>query len=160
MFDTTFWVAVAFLLFIGVLVYYRAPQRIVEQLDSRAKRIREELEEAQRLREETQTLLATYERRQRDAMKEAEQMVQHARDEAKREAEAARQRLEEQLERRQQLALEKIALAEAQAEKDVRDAAVEIAIAATQEVLRGQMTPERHAALVDDSIRDLRRQLN
>lgn len=160
MFDTTFWVAVSFLLFVGVAVYFRAPQRIVEQLDSRAKRIREELEEAQRLREETQTLLATYERRQRDAMKEAEQMVQHARDEAKREAEAARQRLEEQLERRQQLALEKIALAEAQAEKEVRDAAVEIAIAATREVLRAQMTPERHAALVDNSIRDLRRQLN
>lgn len=160
MFDATFWVGAAFVLFIGIVAYYRVPQMLLGSLDSRARRIREQLEEAQRLREEAQTLLATYERRQRDALKEAEGIVAHARDEARREAEEAQAKLALQIERREQLALEKIALAESQAQKQVRDAAVEIAIAAAESVIRRHLTDDRATGLIDESIRDLRRHLN
>ena len=158
-FDATFWVAAGFVVFVGLMLYFKVHRTIVDTLNARAAKIRSDLDEARRLREEAQTLLATYERKQRDALKEAEAMLAHAREEAQRETDQAQQRLEDSIERRQQLALEKIALAEAQAQKDVRDTAVEIAIAAAEEVIARRISGERGAALVDNSIHGLRRYL-
>lgn len=158
--NPSFWVGLAFIVFIGVLVYYKVHSKIVEALDLRAVKIKEEIDAAQRLRDEAQSLLASYERKQRDALKEAEEMLEHARAQAARDQDAGRRKLDEAIDRREQLALEKIALAEAQAEKDVRDAAVEAAVAAAREVIAAKLTGDRAAALVDDSIRDLRRRLH
>lgn len=158
-FDATFWVAAGFVVFVGLMLYYKVHRTIIDVLNARAKKIRSDLDEARQLREEAQALLATYERKQRDALKEAEAIMAHAREEAQRETEQARQRLDDGIRRREQLALEKIALAEAQAQKEVRDAAVEIAIAAAEEVIARRISGERGAALVDHSIRDLRRHL-
>ena len=159
-FDATFWVGAAFFVFVGVLVYYKVPGMLTKVLDERAEKIRQDLEDARRLREEAQSLLATYERKQRDAMQEAEAMIAHAQEEAKREAVIAAEKLEESIARREQLALEKIALAEAQAEKDVREAAVEVAITAAGKVIAGQVSGEKADALVDQAIKDLRNQLH
>ncbi len=159
-FDATFWVGAAFFVFVGVLVYYKVPGMLTKSLDERAEKIRHDLDDARRLREEAQSLLATYERKQRDAMQEAEAMVAHAREEAKREAAIAAEKLEESIVRREQLALEKIAMAEAQAEKDVREAAVEVAINAAGKVIAGQVTGDKADAFVDQAINDLRSQLH
>ena len=158
--DPTFWVGAAFIVFIGVLAYYKVHRTILEALDLRAAKIKEEIDTAQRLRDEAQALLASYERKQRDAMKEAEEMLAQARAQAGRDQDAARRKLDETVVRREQLALEKIALAEAQAEKDVRNAAVEAAVAAAREVIAKNLSGDRAASLVDDSIRDLRRRLH
>ena len=128
--DATFWVGAAFVLFVGILVYLKVPGMLTGALDERAKKISNDLDQARELREEAQVLLATYQRKQRDALKEAEESIAHAKEEAIREAEKAAKKLEEVVARRQQAALNKIALAEAQAEYEVRDAAIEIAIAA------------------------------
>lgn len=159
-FDASFWVGVAFFAFVGVMLYYRVHRMIIDALDERAARIQGELEEAQRLREEAQAMLASYERKQRDAMSEIEAIRQHAREEAAREAVLAAEKLDESLKRREQLALEKIALAEAQAAQEVREAAVEAAIAAAREVIRARLDDERARTLVDETIKDLRRHLN
>lgn len=159
-FDASFWVGVAFFAFVGVMLYYRVHRMIIDALDERAARIQGELEEAQRLREEAQAMLAGYERKQRDAMSEIEAIRQHAREEAAREAVLAAEKLDESLKRREQLALEKIALAEAQAAQEVREAAVEAAIAAAREVIRARLDDERARTLVDETIKDLRRHLN
>jgi F-type H+-transporting ATPase subunit b len=158
--NPSFWVGAAFVVFIGVLVYYKVHAKIVEALDLRAAKIKEEIETAQRLRDEAQSLLASYERKQRDALKEAEEMLEQARAQAARERENARRKLDDAVARREQLALEKIALAEAQAQKDVRDAAVEAALAAARDAIAQGLTPDRSAALLDESIRDLRRRLH
>ena len=148
-FGATFFVGLAFLVFVGVLFYYKVPGMLTKGLDERAEKIRNDLDEARRLREEAQTLLATYERKQRDAMQEAEAMIAHAEEEAKREAVIAAEKLEESIKRREQLALEKIALAEAQAEKDVREAAVEVAVTAAGRVIAEKVTGAKADALVD-----------
>jgi len=158
--DATAAVALGFVIFVGVLIYFKVQKMILGALDERAGRIRNELEEAQRLREEAQALLASYERKQREALREAEAMRQHAREEAEREAQTAAAKLEENLKRREQLALEKVALAEAQAEQEVRAAAIDAAIAAAGQVIREKLDDEAAGALVDDTIRDLRRHLN
>lgn len=158
--DATFFVAVAFFVFVGVLFYFKVPGMLTKGLDERAEKIKNDLEEARKLREEAQALLANYERKQREAVKEAEEMIAYARQEAEREAKAAAEKLDELLTRRQQQAVEKIALAEAQAEKEVRDAAVEVAIAAAAKVIASHAKGDAGSALIDQATQDLRGQLN
>ena len=129
-------------------------------LDDRSKKIADDLDQARQLREEAQALLATYERKQRDALAEAEEIIAHAREEALREAANAAAKLDEAIARRQQGALDKIALAEAQAEKEVREAAIEIAIGAATAVVAQQVQGERADALIDSATADLGRHLN
>ena len=158
--DATFWVGAAFVLFLGILVYLKVPGMLTGVLDERAKKISDDLDQARELREEAQVLLATYQRKQRDALKEAEEIIAHAKEEAMREAEQAEKKLEEAIARRQQAALNKIALAEAQAENEVRDTAIELAIAAATAVVAQQVRGDRADVLVDIAIQDLRRHLN
>ena len=158
--DSTFWVGAAFVLFVGILVYLKVPGMVIRALDERAKKIADDLDQARELREEAQVLLATYQRKQRDALKEAEEIVTHAKEAAAREAEQAETKLEEVLALRQQAALNKIALAEAQAEKEVRDTAIDIAITAATAVVEQQVQGGQSDKLVDTAIRNLNRHLN
>ncbi|MGQ9365275.1 F0F1 ATP synthase subunit B family protein [Azospirillum sp. ST 5-10] len=154
-----FWVAVAFVIFV-VLVWKRAGAAISSMLDTRAEKIRAELDEAQRLREDAQATLANYQRRQRDAVKEAEAIVVHAREEAERFRTAAQADLEAALKRREAQAMERIAQAEAQALAEVRNLTVDIAMAAARRVLAEGITPAQSDRLVDQAIADLPRHLH
>jgi F-type H+-transporting ATPase subunit b len=158
--DATFWVGIAFLTFVGILFYFKVPAMLTGALDERAKKISDDLDQARELREEAQALLATYERKQRDALAEAGEIIAHAAEEAKREAEIAAKKLEEAMARRQQTALEKIAMAEAQAEKEVRETAIEIAITAATAVVAQQVQGDRADALIETATADLGRHLN
>lgn len=155
-----FWVAVAFFGFIGLLVYYKVPGMITKALDDRADAIRSELDEARRLREEAQQLLADYQRKSREAEEEANAIVAQARREAEALAAETRKSLKEGLERRTKLAEEKIARAEAQALSEVRAAAVDSAVAAAQRIIKRKVTPEVNARLVDQGVSELKRKLN
>jgi len=152
--DPTFWVAVAFLCFV-VLAARPVSRALTGALDARSMRIRNELDEAQALREEAQKTVAEFKRKQRDALKEAELILDHAKIEAKRLAERAERDLEAALERREQAALDKIAQAEAQALQEVRDQAIDVALMATAKLLADNLGPERSGAMIDRAIRDL-----
>jgi len=158
--DPVFWVMIAFIAFIGLLIYKGVPGMIGKALDARADAIRNELDEARRLRDEAQSLLADYQRKSREAEDEARAIL----DQAKRESEAlaaeTRRNLHESVERRTKLAEEKIARAEAQAVSEVRSSAVDNAIAAAEKILRERATGATASALVDASLRDLGRKLN
>ncbi|HEV7371048.1 F0F1 ATP synthase subunit B [Arenibaculum sp.] len=154
-----FWVAVAFVIFV-VLAFRPARKAIVAMLDDRAERIRTELDEAQRLREEAQTLLAGYQRRQRDALKEAEDIISHARDEAERLRARAVEELDASLKRREAQALDKIAQAEAGAVQEVRNLTVDIAVAATGQLLARKIDAKASGRLVDQAIADLPKNLH
>ncbi len=155
-----FWVAVAFFGFLGLLVYYKVPGLIAKALDDRADAIRCELDEARRLREEAQQLLADYQRKSREAEEEAGAIIEQARREAEALAVETRKGLSETLERRTRLAEEKIARAEAQALSEVRSAAVDSAVAAAERIIRRKVTPEVNTRLVDQSIGEVKRKLN
>ena len=135
MLTAEFWVAVAFVIFLGVLIYFGAHQMILDALDQRSARIRAELDEARRLKDEAQALLAEYQRKQSEAEREAADILAGARAEAERLAIEAKAKSEEFLARRTKLAETKIAQAEAQALADVRNAAAEAAVAAAEKVL-------------------------
>ncbi|MEO0653707.1 MAG: F0F1 ATP synthase subunit B [Pseudomonadota bacterium] len=150
--NTDFVVLIGFLCFIGVLVYFKVPGMITGMLDKRATDIQTELDEARALREEAQTLLAQYERKQRDVQDQADQIVAHARDEAAAAAELAKEDIKSSIARRLQAAEDKIASAEASALREVRDRATEIAVAAAGEVVAKQMDAAQADSLIEDAI--------
>ena len=159
MFGEAFWVSLAFIVFVAAV--YRPVSRMMgAALDNRAQRIQEELDEAVRLREEAQTLLVGYQRQQSEAVKQAEDILAHAHDEAERMAKDAGETLEKLVRRREQQALERIARAEDEATAEVRAAAVDLAIAATRKLVTSELDDERQAKLVDDAIGDLDDQLH
>ncbi len=155
-----FWVAVSFVAFLLILLYYKVPAMIGKMLDERAEGIRKELDEARRLREEAQRLLADYQQKHRNAGQEAEAIVEQARREAESFAHETRAGLKDTLERRTRLAEDKIARAEAQAVDEVRAAAVELAVAAAEKILREKAAGAGGTALIDQGIRDLKGRLN
>jgi F-type H+-transporting ATPase subunit b len=148
------WVALAFIVFVA-LVWKPTQKAILSGLDDRSARISKELNEAARLREEAQTLLSQYQAKHRDALKEAEGIVAHARTEAERLSQQAARDLEAALKRREELAMQRIAQAEQQAAADVRTAAVDVAIAATERLLREKLDGAKGDALIDQAIKEL-----
>jgi F-type H+-transporting ATPase subunit b len=155
-----FWVAVAFGAFLLILLYYRVPKLIAKSLDDRAEAIRKELDEARRLREEAQKLLADYQKKHRNVGQEADAILEQARREAEAFAHETRVSLKDTLERRTQQAQDKIARAETQAVDEVRAAAIEVAMAAAEKILREKTAGAGGASLIDQSIRDLKGRLN
>ena len=161
LFDFTggeFWVLVAFLVFMAAVIW-KARGAMMGALDGRAQRIRHDIDEAQRLRDEAQALLADYQKKQKEAMSEAEAMVRQAEDEAKRLRARAEADLTASLKRREQQALDRIAQAEAQAVAEVRNLAADLAVAATQKILVERLDPAKAEGLVSDAIAELPRRL-
>lgn len=157
--DPTFWVAVGFIIFVA-LVFRAGKKVLVGMLDSRADAIRDSLDQAAKLREEAQQLLAEYQRKQRDAVKDTEDLVARAREDAARISKEGAAKLEEAMQRREQMAMEKIAQAEADAVREVRTMSVEVAVSATRNLIAGRMDSQKAGALVDDAISDLSNKLH
>ena len=158
--NTDFVVSIAFLLFVGVLVYLKVPQFIGGFLDKRADGIRSELDQARSLREEAQALLASYERKQREVEGQVERIIAQAKESAAEAAELAKEDLSRSIERRIQAAQDQIASAELSAVKQVRDEAARIAVAAAGDVIAKQMSAAKASALVDDAISSVRAKLH
>lgn len=150
--NTDFVVLIAFLIFVGILLYFKVPGKVGEMLDSRANTIKAELEEAKSLREEAQELLASYERKQKDVQEQADRIVASAKEEAMNAAEAAKGEIETSIARRLASAEEKIASAQADAVKEVRDRAIQVAVGAAKSVVAKQMDAKGANSLIDDAI--------
>lgn len=153
--NTDFVVLLGFLVFIGILVYYKVPQMIGRMLDNRAAQIRSDLDEARALREDAQKLLASFERKQREVSEQAGRIVKHAQEEAANAAEEAKAALAASLERRLAAADDQIASAEAAAVREVRDRAIQVAVAAAGDAIAGAMTAEQANARIEAAIRDV-----
>lgn len=158
--DATFWSLVALIIFLGLVGYLKVPAMIGRSLDARADRIRNELDEARRLREEAQQLLAEYQRKRKEAEKEAADIVAAARREADMLASEARQRTEEYVARRSALAENKIAQAERDAVNEVRSRAVDIAVEAAGKLLAQRVDAKASADLFKSALKDVRGKLN
>ncbi|WP_417525262.1 F0F1 ATP synthase subunit B [Marinovum sp.] len=150
--NTDFIVLLAFLLFIAVLIYFKVPSMLAGMLDKRAEGIRSELDEARAIREEAQTLLASYERKQQEVKDQSQRIVDHAKEEARIAAESAKKDIEASIARRLAGAEDQIASARAAAVKEVRDRAIVVAVAAAREVIAKQMTEADANRMIDESI--------
>jgi F-type H+-transporting ATPase subunit b len=160
MIEAEAWVAVAFVLFLGILVYVGAHRRVIDGIDQRQARIKAELEEARRLREEAQALLVEYQRKRHDADREAEAIIATANAEAERLAAEGKTRLEDFVARRTKMAETKIAQAEAQALADVRSSAADAAVAAAEKILSTTAKGKIADDLLARGIADLRKSFN
>lgn len=158
--NTDFVVSVSFLVFVGILVYFKVPGKVGALLDSRAAQIKLELDEARALREEAKTLLASYERKQKEVKEQSDRIVAGAKAEAEAAAEQARKDLIVSIERRLAAAKDQIAAAEAAAVREVREKAISVAVAAAGEVLAKQMTEEGSAASIDAAIAQVEAKLH
>ena len=150
--DSHFVVGLSFVLFFGLLAYLKVHKLLGSLLDQRADRIRQELDEVRRLREEAQAIFAEFERKHREVETQVGEIVAHAKLEAEQAAENAKADLAASIERRLRGADEQIAMAEDNAVREVRDRAVQVAIAAAAEVMAARLTDARADALVDDAI--------
>jgi F-type H+-transporting ATPase subunit b len=158
--EAEFWVAVAFVLLIALFVYMKIPAKVIAMLDERAAGIAKTLAEAEKLRNEAQSLLRDYQSKRQAAEAEAEMIVAQARKDAEAYGAEARNKLAELLERRTAAAQQKIAQAEATALKEVRSAAAELAVSMATRVLKEEMKGPKGTVLIDRSIADLKDKLN
>ncbi|NKX43323.1 F0F1 ATP synthase subunit B [Roseicyclus persicicus] len=160
LFNTDFVVLIGFLVFLSVLFYFNVPAMLGGLLDKRAEGIKAELDEARALREEAQTLLASYERKSREVADQADRIVAQAKADAEAAAVEARAALEKSIARRLQAAEDQIASAEQKAVRSVRDRAVEVAIAAAAEAIAKKMAAADANRLIDDAIGEVERRLH
>ena len=147
-------VAIAFVIFVA-LVLWKGTRRITDGLDKRAERIRNQLNETQNLREEAQAALASYQRQQRDALAEAEQIIAQAEAEAERLKEHAEEVLAATIKRREEQAVQRIAQAEASAIQDVRDQAVELAIGVATKLIAEKIDKGVQGDLIETATNDV-----
>lgn len=150
--NTDFVVIIAFVLFLAILLYFKVPAMVAKMLDGRADAIKAELDEAKALREEAQSLLASYERKQKEVQEQADRIVASAKEEANNAAAAAKDDIANSITRRLAAAEEQIEAAQASAIKDIRNQAVTVAIGAAKDVIAAQMDAKGANALVDDAI--------
>jgi F-type H+-transporting ATPase subunit b len=158
--NTNFVVLLGFLLFVGILLFVKVPGLLGGQLDARAEGIQSELNEARALREEAQTILASYERKQQEVQAQADRIVAAAREDAAAAAEDAKAELATSIARRLAAAEEQIASAQAAAVTEVRDQAISIAVAAADQVIAKQMTATEANKLIEASIADVNAKLH
>ena len=159
-YEAEFWVAVSFFLFVGLVLHLGAHKKLAAALDARAARIAKELAEAERLRVEAEKVLADYRRKQGEAVEEAQGIIDLASKEAEILAAETRRSMKEHFDRRMKLAEDKIARAEADALREVREAAADAAVAAAQIVIAQKLTPETADRLVKQGIEALKGKLN
>jgi F-type H+-transporting ATPase subunit b len=158
--DATFWAFVALVIFAGIVVYIKVPGMIGKSLDERADRIRRELDDARRLREEAQQLLADYQLKRTEAEKEAGEIVAAAKREADQLLAEAHSRTEEYVARREALAELKIGQAEREAVNEVRASAVDIAVEAARALLAAKVDAKAGADLFKASLQEVKSKLN
>jgi F-type H+-transporting ATPase subunit b len=157
--DPELWIAVAFLIFIGAAGRPIA-RAIAKMLDERSTKIKGDLDEARRLRDEAQALLAEYKKKQQESAREIADILTHAREEADIFRKEASANLTAALARRERMALDKITQAEAEAVAEVRSQAVDLAVAAARRILQQQMTGPQAGNLIDQAIAELDRKLH
>ncbi len=158
--NSNFVVLLAFLVFVAIVLRAKVPGMLGKLLDRRANLIRNDLEEARKLREDAQSILASYERKAREVQVQADQIVAAARRDAEAAAGKAREDLRHSIKRRLKAAEAQIASAEASALKEVRNRAVSIAVAAAGDVLGKQMSAADRSAMIDHSILEVETRLN
>ncbi len=158
--DATFFALVGLVLFLGLMIYLKVPGMMAKGLDDKAEKISSDLAEARRLREEAQQVLAAYQRKRKEAEKEAEVIIAAAEHEAKSLAADAQQKTEDFVERRTALAEQKIAQAESQALQEVKASAIDLAVAASEQILAQKLTGKTADDYFQKSVAEVKSRLN
>src|SRR5258706_3968747 len=158
--DPETWVAISFLLVAGLLIYFGVPGMIAKALDARSSAIARELEEARKLRQEAEAILADYKRRTDNAQAEAEAILSQAEREATAYAKEARTAFDEMIARRLNLAEQKIKLEEEKARKEIRAQAAELAVAAAEQLIERKVSGKIAEDMITTSLDRIKKRLH
>ncbi len=158
--DATVWTLIALFVFLGGMVYLKVPAMVTKSLDDRSDAIRDELEEARKLREEAQEMLADFQARRKQAEEEAQEIVDAAKREAATIAKDAERKTAEFVQRRTAVAEQKIGQAEATAVAEVRAAAIDVAVTAAEQIIGGKMTAATANKLIENGIAEVKSKMN
>ncbi len=148
-------VMIAFIVFVAIVIYFGVPKIVTKMLDERAEGIKAEIDEARALREEAQTILASFERKHKEVAGQVEGIIKHAKTEAEIAAEAAKADLEASIVRRIAAAEEQIKSAEEATVREIKDKAVAISVAAAKDVIAAKMSAKEAGTLIDDAIKEV-----
>ena len=159
-FNTNYVVLIGFILFLALLFYFNVPAMILKMLDDRAETIRSELDEARNLRDEAQAVLAAYERKSHEVAEQSQRIIDHAREEARLAADAAKEDLKQSIARRLKAAEEQITSAEEKATHELRNRAVDVAIAAAAKILADSTTTTEANKRIDAAIAEVESRLH
>jgi F-type H+-transporting ATPase subunit b len=159
-FNTNYVVLIGFILFLALLFYFNVPAMILKMLADRAETIRSELDEARNLRDEAQAVLAAYERKSREVAEQSQRIIDHAREEARLAADAAKEDLKQSIARRLKAAEEQITSAEEKATRELRNRAVDVAIAAAAKILADSTTATEANKRIDAAIAEVESRLH
>lgn len=157
--DTSLWVAISFAIF-ALIAFKLGRKSVVSSLDARIEEVKSEIENAERLRVEAQELLAQYQRKQRDAEKEAKEMVSKAKEQAKQLRKTAETDLAELMDRRETQLAERLRRLEENAVAEIQNHAADLAVAATTEMIVQTLDEKTNASLNEESIKSLSKHLN
>jgi len=156
-FDATFWVAVSFFLFVGVLVYFKVPQKIFTTLDESINKIRKDIEEAEKLKEEAKNILSDYESRLDKSKVEINLMIKNAQKESEINIIKTNDQFHKIFENRKKMAEEKIKQMKLQATKDIKNYSVEVAIIALEKIIKNSIDKKKLDKIYVSSVNEAKK---
>ena len=156
-FDATFWVAVSFFLFVGVLVYFKVPQKIFTTLDESINKIRKDIEEAEKLKEEAKNILSDYEARLDKSKVEIDLMIKNAKKESETNIIKTNDQFHKIFENRKKMAEEKIKQMKLQATKDIKNYSVEVAIIALEKIIKNSIDKKKLDKIYVSSVNEAKK---
>ena len=156
-FDATFWVAVSFFLFVGVLLYFKVPQKIFTTLDESINKIKKDIEEAEKLKEEAKNILSDYESRLDKSKVEIDLMIKNAQKESETNIIRTNDQFHKIFENRKKMAEEKIKQMKLQATKDIKNYSVEVAIIALEKIIKNSIDKKKLDKIYISSVNEAKK---
>ena len=156
-FDATFWVAVSFVLFVGVLLYFKVPQKIFTTLDESINKIKKDVEEAEKLKEEAKNILSDYEAKLDKSKIEIDLMIKNAQKESESNIIKINDQFHKIIENRKKMAEEKIKQMKLQATKDIKNYSVEVAIIALEKIIKNSIDKKKLDKIYDSSVNEAKK---
>ena len=156
-FDATFWVAVSFVLFVGVLIYFKVPQKIFTTLDESINKIKKDIEEAEKLKEEAKNILSDYESRLDRSKVEIDLMIKNAQKESETNIIKINDQFHKIFENRKKMAEEKIKQMKLQATKDIKNYSVEVAIIALEKIIKNSIDKKKLDKIYVSSVNEAKK---
>ena len=156
-FDATFWVAVSFVLFVGVLLYFKVPQKIFTALDESINKIKKDIEEAEKLKEEAKNILSDYEAKLDKSKVEIDLMIKNAQKESEINIIKTNDQFHKIFENRKKMAEEKIKQMKLQATKDIKNYSVEVAIIALEKIIKNSIDKKKLDKIYVSSVNEAKK---
>ena len=153
-FDATFWVTISFLIFLGVLVYFKIPQKVKEILEQNISNIKNQINEAEKLKEEAKNILAEHEKKISNSKKEVKELINNANEEAEKNVIKTNEEFHKFMENRKKNAEERIRQLKNQVEKDIKNASVKIAIESVEKLIKNSLDKSKLDKIYSSSLEE------